>query len=155
MLLKWSTLLLDIIVELLLWQISSVKSLTRWFTTVKNTSSKDLFLKKKNNLLMVMKTLKKTTKNTEVMNLQNKWLFGTENLMNLSPFFNLVSNLTKAIKNNTGSLRTRYKTFHVETTLTSVRLKSSGNLISLKEESSNLSKSLRPNNNLMLFKNTT
>jgi hypothetical protein len=97
---------------------------------------------------MVKKILMKMRKTMEVMNPQIKWLFGTENLMNLSLFFNLVSNLIKAIKNNTDSLRTRFKTFHVETTLTSVRLKSSGNLISLKEESSNLLKSLRPNNNL-------
>jgi hypothetical protein len=103
---------------------------------------------------MVKKILKKTRKTMGVMNLQSKWLFGTENLMNLSLFSNLVSNLTKAIKNNTGSLKTRFKTFHVETTLTSVRLKSSGNSISLKEESLNLSKSLRPNNNLTPFKST-
>jgi hypothetical protein len=94
-------------------------------------------------------------KTMEVMNPQIKWLFGIENLMNLSQYFNLVSSLTKVIKNNTDSSKTRFKTFHVETTLTSVRLKSSGNLISLKEESLNLLKSLRPNNNLMLFKNTT
>lgn len=82
-----------------------------------------------------------------------KWLFGIVIQLNLSMYSIVALNLIVLIKKTINSSKKKYKIYLKVTTLISQKLKFSGNLISSKEEFTNLLRSSEPNNNSMLSKN--